>query len=122
MVSYSEWLGWPNYHHLYYYWTVARAGSIAKASQERRLSQPTISNQIKALEAALDQKLFERQGRRLVLTDVGRTVVRYAEDIFQTGRELMLAVKGMPTQERLQFVVGVTDVVPKIVAERLLQS
>ena len=113
---------WLNYHHLYYFWTVARAGSIAKASGELRLSQPTISNQIKTLESALGHKLFERQGRRLVVTDVGRTVVRYADDIFHTGRELMLALKGIPSRERLQFVVGVRDVIPKLVAERLLQS
>ncbi len=115
-------MDWLNYHHLYYFWTVARAGSIARASRELRLSQPTISNQIKTLESALDHRLFERQGRSLVLTDVGRTVLRYADDIFQTGRELMLALKGMPTRERIQFVVGVTDVIPKLVAERLLRS
>jgi LysR family transcriptional activator of nhaA len=113
---------WLNYHHLHYFWTVARAGSIARASRDLRLSQPTISNQIKTLESALGHKLFERQGRRLVLTDVGRTVARYADDIFQTGRELMLALKGIPSRERLQFVVGVADVIPKLVAERLLQS
>lgn len=115
-------MDWLNYHHLFYFWTAARAGSIAKASRELRLSQPTISNQIKTLEAALDQKLFERQGRSLVLTDVGRTVLRYADDIFQTGRELMQALRGVQTRERIQLVAGVTDVVPKMVAERLLQS
>src|SRR5512140_1314726 len=109
-------MDWLNYHHLYYFWTVARAGSIARASGELRLSQPTISNQIKTLEAALGHKLFERQGRRLVVTDVGRTVVRYADDIFRTGRELVQALKGLPSRERLQFVVGVRDVIPKLVA------
>ncbi len=112
---------WLNYHHLYYFWTVARAGSIARASEELRLSQPTISNQLKTLEGALGHKLFERQGRRLVLTDVGRTALRYAEDIFRTGRELQRALKGHPTGERLRVVVGVADVIPKMVAERLLQ-
>jgi len=112
---------WLNYHHLYYFWTVARAGSISKASQELRLAQPTISNQLKTLEAALGVKLLERQGRRLVLTDVGRTVLRYADDIFKTGRELQLAVKGLPTGERLRLVAGVADVIPKRVAALLLQ-
>jgi len=112
---------WLNYHHLLYFWTVARAGSIARAGEELRLSQPTISNQLKTLEGALGQKLFERQGRRLVLTDVGRTVLRYADDIFRTGRELLQAVKGLPTGERLRVVVGVADVIPKLVAERLLR-
>ncbi|HET9594976.1 MAG TPA: transcriptional activator NhaR [Anaeromyxobacteraceae bacterium] len=112
---------WLNYHHLLYFWTVARNGSIARAAEELRLSQPTISNQIKTLEGSLGVKLFERQGRRLVLTDVGRTVQRYADEIFRTGRELQLAVKGLPTGERLRLAVGVADVIPKAVAERLLR-
>jgi len=112
---------WLNYRHLFYFWTVARAGSIARASEELRLSQPTISNQLKTLEGALGHRLFERQGRRLVLTDVGRTALRYADDIFRTGRELQQALKGLPTGERLRVVVGVADVIPKMVAERLLQ-
>jgi LysR family transcriptional regulator, transcriptional activator of nhaA len=113
---------WLNYHHLFYFWTVARAGSIARASQELRLSQPTISNQLKTLEESLGQKLFERRGRGLVLTDVGRTALRYADDIFHTGRELMQTLKGLPSAERVQLVAGVSDVIPKLVAERLLQS
>jgi LysR family transcriptional activator of nhaA len=113
---------WLNYHHLLYFWTVAHAGSIARASQELRLSQPTISNQLKTLEASLGHRLFERQGRRLVLTDVGRTALRYADDIFRTGRELQQALKGIPTGERLRLVVGVADVIPKRVATLLLQS
>ena len=112
---------WLNYHHLYYFWTVAHAGSIARAAEQLRLTQPTISNQLKTLEEALGHPLFERQGRRLVLTDVGRTALRYADDIFRTGRELQQALKGLPTGERLRLAVGVADVIPKIVAERLLQ-
>lgn len=112
---------WLNYHHLYYFWTVARAGSIAKASQELRLAQPTISNQLKTLEGNLGVKLLERQGRRLVLTDVGRTVLRYADDIFRTGRELQQAVKGLPTGQRLKLVAGVADVIPKRMAALLLE-
>jgi LysR family transcriptional activator of nhaA len=113
---------WLNYHHLLYFWTVARAGSIARASEELRLSQPTISNQLKTLEESLGHKLFERQGRRLVLTDVGRTALRYADDIFRTGREMQQALKGIPTGERLRLVVGVADVIPKRVAALLLQA
>jgi LysR family transcriptional regulator, transcriptional activator of nhaA len=115
-------MDWLNYHHLFYFWSVARAGSIARASLELRLSQPTISNQLKSLEGSLGHKLFERQGRRLVLTDVGRTALRYADDIFRTGRELQQALKGLPTADRLRFVVGVADVIPKRVAALLLKS
>ena len=113
---------WLNYHHLHYFWVVARVGSIARASQELRLSQPTISNQLKTLEASLGHPLLERRGRGLVLTDVGRTVQRYADEIFRTGRELQQALKGVPTRERIPFAVGVADVIPKLVAERMLQS
>lgn len=112
---------WLNYHHLFYFWTVARAGSIARASEELRLAQPTISNQLKTLEGNLGVKLLERQGRRLVLTDAGRTVLRYADDIFRTGRELQRAVKGLPTGQRPRLVAGVADVVPKRMAELLLE-
>ena len=114
-------MDWLNYHHLFYFWTVARAGSIARASQELRLAQPTISNQLKTLESHLGVKLLERQGRRLVLTDVGRTVLRYADDIFRTGQELQRAVKGLPTGQRLRLVAGVVDVIPKRMAALLLQ-
>lgn len=112
---------WLNYHHLYYFWTVARAGSIARAGEQLRLAQPTISNQLKTLEASLGVKLLERQGRRLVPTDVGRTVLRYADDIFRTGSELQRAVKGLPTGQRLRLVAGVLDVIPKRMAALLLQ-
>jgi len=112
---------WLNYHHLFYFWTVARAGSIARASEELRLAQPTISNQLKTLESSLGVKLLERQGRRLVLTDAGRTVLRYADDIFRTGRELQRAAKGLPTGRGLRLVAGVLDVIPKRMAALLLQ-
>ena len=112
---------WLNYHHLFYFWTVARTGTIARAGQELRLAQPTISNQLKTLEASLGVKLLERQGRRLVLTDVGRTVLRYADDIFRTGQELQRAVKGLPTGQRLRLMAGVADVIPKRMAARLLE-
>jgi LysR family transcriptional activator of nhaA len=114
-------VSWLNYHHLLYFWTVARAGSIAKASQELRLAQPTISSQLKLLEEALGHRLFERQGRKLVLTDVGRTVLRYADEIFRLGNELKNVVAGLPPGQQLRLHVGVADVIPKMVAERLLQ-
>ncbi|MDY7225785.1 transcriptional activator NhaR [Hyalangium rubrum] len=114
-------MSWLNYHHLLYFWTVARAGTIAKAGEELHLAQPTISSQIKLLEESLGHKLFERQGRKLVLTDVGRTVMRYADEIFRLGNELKNVVGGLPPGQQLRLQVGIADVVPKIVAERLLQ-
>jgi LysR family transcriptional activator of nhaA len=114
-------MDWLNYHHLLYFWTVAKEGSISKASQELRLAQPTISGQIRALEESLGEKLFRRQGRGLVLTDVGRVVYRYAEEIFSLGREMQDALKDRPTGRPLRLQVGIADAVPKLIAYRLIQ-
>lgn len=113
---------WLNYHHLLYFWTVAREGSIAKASQTLLLAPPTISGQLKDLERALGEKLFARSGRRLVLTDVGKLVFRYADEIFTVGRELLDTLRGRPTGRPVRFVVGIADVVPKLIAHRLLRT
>jgi LysR family transcriptional activator of nhaA len=114
-------VAWLNYHHLLYFWTVGRSGTIAAASKELHLSQPTISTQLKTLEDSLGVALFQRQGRRLVLTEVGRTAFRYADDIFRLGRELQEAVTRGEGDTGTRFTVGVADVIPKLVAERLLQ-
>src|SRR5262249_58752264 len=87
---------WLNYHHLLYFWTVVRAGSIHKASTELRVSAPAISTQLKLLEDQLGEKLLTRSGRRLVLTEMGKTVFGYAEDIFTLGRELVDVGKNRP--------------------------
>ena len=112
---------WLNYHHLLYFWTVVRAGSIHKAGVELRISPPTISTQLKILEDHLGEKLLVRSGRRLVLTEIGRTVFAYAEDIFLLGRELMDVVKNRPVGRPLLLDVGVVDVMPKIIAQSLLE-
>ncbi|MBL8941859.1 MAG: transcriptional activator NhaR [Myxococcales bacterium] len=112
---------WLNYHHLFYFWTVAREGSIAAASKSLRLAQPTISTQIRALEEALGAPLFVRAHRRLTLTDSGRVVFRYADEIFGLGRELLEAVRQRPVGRAVAVNVGLTFVVPKLVAYRLLE-
>jgi LysR family transcriptional activator of nhaA len=112
---------WLNYHHLQYFWMVAREGSIARACTKLHLAQPTISAQLRRLERSLGAKLFDRVGRNLVLTEFGRTVLRYADEIFSTGRELMDAVRGRPAGRPLRLVVGVADVVPKLIAFRLIE-
>jgi LysR family transcriptional activator of nhaA len=104
-----------------YFWTVAREGTIARASAELSLAQPTISGQIRVLEDHLGEKLFQRSGRNLVLTDMGRVVYRYADDIFGLGRELMDTLKDRPTGRPMRFQVGVADEVTKIIAYRLLE-
>lgn len=110
-----------NYHHLLYFWTVARLGSITRATAELHLTQPAISAQLRSLERALGEKLFAKSGRNLVLTDVGRLVWRYADEIFTTGRELQETLAGRPTGRAIRFTVGIADVMPKLLAFRLLE-
>ncbi|HEY5618088.1 MAG TPA: transcriptional activator NhaR [Vicinamibacterales bacterium] len=110
-----------NYHHLLYFWAVVREGGISRAAEKLRLSQPAISAQIKTLETALGERLFQRQGRRLVLTDVGRVVDRYATEIFAAGNELLETLKGRPSGGALRLAVGVANAVPKLVVYRLLR-
>ncbi len=113
---------WLNYHHLLYFYTVAREGSVTKASEVLRLAQPTLSGQIRKLEESLDEKLFVREGRNLALTDVGRMVYRYAEEIFSLGREMQDALRGRPTNRPAKLLVGISDAVPKLVCHRLLET
>lgn len=112
---------WLNYHHLLYFWTVARRGSVVAACEELKLRQPTVSAQIQSLEESLGEKLFDRIGRKLVLTETGKIVFRYAEKIFHLGSELVDVVKDRPINNTIELVVGITDVVPKLIAYRLLQ-
>jgi len=114
-------MDWLNYHHLLYFWMVAKKGSVARACEELRLAQPTISGQLRALEDSLGEKLFARQGRGLVLTEVGQVVFRYAEEIFALGSELADVLKGRPSNRPLRLIVGVSDLIPKLIAFRILE-
>ena len=111
---------WLNYHHLLYFWTVVREGGVSRAAEKLRLAQPTVSAQVKLLEDTLGQTLFDRQGRRLVLTDTGRVVYRYADEIFGIGRELLETLKGRAPGRPLHLTVGVANAVPKLIVHRLL--
>lgn len=114
-------LKWLNYQHLLYFWTVAREGTIARACTLLHLTQPTISGQLRTLEKSLNAKLFDRVGRNLVLTETGRAVYRYADEIFALGRELQDAVKGRPAGRPLRLLVGATPTLPKTVLYRILE-
>lgn len=113
-------MDWLNYHHLLYFWHTAREGTVAGAAKRLHLAQPTVSAQIKRLERSLGRDLFERSGRRLVLTEFGKIAFRYADEIFALGGELIDTVKGRPADRRSQFVVGVADVLPKLLTYRFL--
>jgi LysR family transcriptional activator of nhaA len=112
---------WLNYHHLYYFWCVAREGTIARACAHLHLTQPTISGQLRSLQNALGVELFGRAGRHLALTDAGRTVFRFADEIFSLGRDLQSTLAGRPAGQSPRLLVGVADTVPKQIAFRLLQ-
>ena len=112
---------WLNYHHLQYFWVTAREGGVFRASEKLRVSQPTISAQIKRLEEMLGVKLFQRHGRSLVLTDTGRMVLTYADEIFGAGRELLRAVRANQPGRAVPLTVGVSNAMPKLVACRLLR-
>lgn len=112
---------WLNYHHLRYFWMVAREGSLARAAAKLHVSQPSISAQIRDLEEALGERLFRRDGRKNVLTDVGQMVFQYAEEIFSLGAELLSTVKGGSAGAILRLHVGVVDSLPKLVINQMLQ-
>lgn len=114
-------MDWLNYHHLLYFWAAAKEGSISRACEQLQLAQPTVSSQIQKLEKSLGEKLFSRVGRNLVLTDTGRLVFGYADEIFSLGRELKDAIKGRPTGRPLRLTVGAPEVIPKLIVHRLLQ-
>jgi LysR family transcriptional regulator, transcriptional activator of nhaA len=109
-----------NYQHLLYFWTVVRAGSLARACEELALSPPTVSAQLRTLEARLGEQLLRKAGRTLIPTEVGRLVYGYADEIFSLGRDLVDALEHRPTDRPLRLVVGIDDVVPKEIAQRLI--
>jgi LysR family transcriptional activator of nhaA len=110
-----------NYNHLHYFWVVAREGSVAKAADVLHLTPQTVSGQVGLLEEALGNALFRRQGRQLVLTDVGQVVFRYADEIFGLARELVDVLNGRLPGGPVLFTVGIADVVPKMIAYRILE-
>jgi len=109
-----------NYKHLRYFWEVARHGSIARASESLHITPQTISGQLSMLEERLGESLFRKAGRNLELTETGRLVLSYADEIFSLGSELEEALHSLPSERPMEFKVGVVDVVPKTIAYRLL--
>ena len=112
---------WLNYHHLMYFWMVAKEGGITAAADKLHLSQPTLSTQIQKLEKSMGVKLFDRKGRSMNLTEMGQTVFRYADEIFSLGQEMSEAIRGRPVDDAVRLTVGVPDVLPKLVVYRLLK-
>lgn len=110
-----------NYKHLHYFWAVAKAGSIARASERLHLTPQTISGQLSLLEEHFEATLFNRVGRNLELSETGRLVLSYADEIFSLGGELEEVIHQLPECRPKLFRVGVVDVLPKSIAHRILE-
>lgn len=111
-----------NYQHLLYFWAVVRTGSLRQACEELNLSAPTVSAQLRTFEERIGEKLLVKSGRTLVPTEVGRLVFTYAEEIFGLGSDLLSALAQRPTHRPMRLAVGVDDVVPKEIVQRLLEA
>ena len=112
---------WLNYHHLLYFWMVAKEGSVTAAAESLRLSQPTVSAQVKRLEEQLGEPLLRRAGRSLELTEMGKVAFRYANDIFTLGQEMQDVFAGRLERAPEKLTVGVSDLIPKLILHRLLE-
>lgn len=110
-----------NYHHLFYFYTIAKTGSITKACDTLRLAQPTLSAQLKQFENYLKVKLFEREKKKLILTEEGRQILFYATEIFDVGREMMDRIDDHSHKGRIRIQLGVSHFVPRAVVDALLK-
>jgi LysR family transcriptional activator of nhaA len=109
-----------NYNHLLYFWSVIREGGVAAAAAGLHITPQTISGQIKLLEQQLGGELFEKQGRRLVPTELGRLTYGYADEIFSRGLELASVLRGAVKRGQRSVTIGVSDAVPKLITWRVL--
>ncbi|MEZ5563927.1 MAG: transcriptional activator NhaR [Gammaproteobacteria bacterium] len=110
----------PNYNHLLYFWMVVRNGGVARAAEALHVTPQTISGQIKLLEAELDGRLLEKKGRRVIPTELGLTVHEYADEIFSRGQDLIRVLRGVTPHSQRTVTIGVSDVVPNLVAWRTI--
>ena len=110
-----------NYHHLRYFWTVAKEGSLRRAADKLKVSQPSICTQIKLLESSLGESLFRPSGRSLELTEFGQLAYGHAEEIFTLGNEILRAAKQAPGVRALRLHVGIVDSFPKLMSHEILK-
>ncbi len=120
-MEHSTGLEFLNYHHLRYFWMVAKEGSLRRASEKLKVSQPSMCTQIQLLEAALGEDLFRPSGRSLQLTEFGQFVYGYAEEIFTLGSEILRATKQAPSVRSLRLHVGIVDSFPKLMSYEILR-
>lgn len=111
---------WLNYHHLYYFRTIALEGGIAKAAEKLRLGQPTLSTQLKQLEETVGKSLFERRNRKMVLTEAGKSALDYANEIFRLGHEMIEVLQDRNLNNQTHIQIGALDSVPKSIVLSLV--
>lgn len=112
-----------NFHHLYYFYVIAKEGSIAKAAERLRIGQPTLSTQLRQLETSLGKELFERRKQRLYLSESGKLAYEYADQVFNLGSEMIEALQERLTNNRVHVQIGALDSVPKsIILKTILQA
>ena len=110
-----------NFRHLYYFWVVAKEGSITRAATRLGLAIQTVSTQLTQLEQSIGKSLLMPQGRTLVLTEAGRLALAYADQIFLLGEQLQEALSEADSG-RTRLTVGISDSLPKLTAFRLLET
>lgn len=109
-----------NFKHLHYFLAAAKYGGVNRAAERLHLTPQTLSGQISQFEERLGVTLFNRDGRRMELTENGKLALSYAEEIFQVSAELEARLRGGPDEVAIPFRVGIADVVPKSIAHQLL--
>jgi LysR family transcriptional activator of nhaA len=115
-------MNWFNYQHLYYFYMIAREGGVAKAATKLRLGQPTLSTQLKQFETAIGHQLFERVNRSMQLTETGKVVFDFAEEIFKLGSEMIETINDKRGDRVTHLQIGALDSVPKAIIEQLLAA
>lgn len=111
-----------NFRHLYYFWVVAKEGSVTRAAERLDVAVQTISTQLSLLEKSIGRSLLAPQGRRLVLTEAGRMALGYADQIFLLGEQMQEALAGSEQDRSMRLTVGISDSLPKLIASRLLEA
>lgn len=113
---------WINYHHLFYFKTIAEEGTISKAAKKLRIGQPTLSTQLKQFEETLGIQLFERQHKKLLLTEQGRLALDYASNIFKMGAEMYEVLHDRLKPLKPSLHIGALDSIPKQIVLQLVKS
>lgn len=111
-----------NFRHLYYFWMVAKEGSVTRAAERLNVAVQTISAQLALLEQSIGKSLLAPQGRRLVLTEAGRMALGYADQIFLLGEQMQEALTESDAEHTMRLTVGISDSLPKLISVRLLEA